>query len=272
MPDLSKTYDVLVIGGGNAAICAAVSAREAGASVLLLEHAPKTMRGGNTRHTRNMRVMHARPLSVLTDAYPEQEYFADLMRVTGGQTDEPLARLTIGRSTEAFQWVEARGVQFQPSLSGTLGLSATNAFFLGGGKALLNALYNRAARLGVDILYDSEVRDLLMRQSACVGARVVSRGSPVDIKARSYVVASGGFQGNIEWMREFWGPAADNFIIRGTPYARGRMLRSLFDQGVAKIGDPTQCHAIALDARAPKFDGGIVTRLDSVPFSVVVNQ
>ena len=240
MPDLSKPFDVLVVGGGNAAICAAVSAREAGASVLLLEHAPKPMRGGNTRHTRNMRVMHERPLSVLTDAYPEAEYFADLMRVTGGATNEALARLTISRSTEAFEWVEARGVQFQPSLSGTLGLSATNAFFLGGGKALLNALYNTAARLGVEVLYDSEVRDLVMDDGFCVGAKVVSRGSPVDVRARSVVVASGGFQGNIEWMREYWGPAADNFIIRGTPYARGRMLRSLFDQGVARIGDPTQ--------------------------------
>ena len=106
--------------------------------------------------TVNMRVMHERPLSVLTDAYPEAEYFADLMRVTGGATNEALARLTISRSTEAFEWVEARGVQFQPSLSGTLGLSATNAFFLGGGKALLNALYNTAARLGVEVVDDAE--------------------------------------------------------------------------------------------------------------------
>ena len=73
-------------------------------------------------------------------------------------------------------------------------------------------------------------------------------------------------------MREYWGDAVDNFVIRGTPYNRGRVLKNLLDQGVAAIGDPTQCHAVALDARAPKFDGGITTRLDSVPYSVVVNR
>jgi tricarballylate dehydrogenase len=86
------------------------------------------------------------------------------------------------------------------------------------------------------------------------------------------VVSSGGFQANIEWLREYWGDAADNFWIRGTPYARGRMLRNLLDQGVAAVGDPKQCHAVAIDARGPKFDGGIVTRLDCVPFGIVVDH
>jgi len=85
-------------------------------------------------------------------------------------------------------------------------------------------------------------------------------------------VASGGFQANLEWLKEYWGEAADNFLVRGTPYAMGRVLRSLLDQGVAAVGDPAQCHAVAIDARAPKFDGGIVTRLDCIPFSIVVDR
>jgi tricarballylate dehydrogenase len=89
--------------------------------------------------------------------------------------------------------------------------------------------------------------------------------------ARSVVAGSGGFQANIEWMKEYWGEAAENFLIRGTPYNRGRVLRNLLDQGVSPVGDPTQCHAVAIDARGPKFDGGIVTRLDSVPFSIMLN-
>jgi tricarballylate dehydrogenase len=92
------------------------------------------------------------------------------------------------------------------------------------------------------------------------------------VHARCVVASSGGFQANLEWMREFWGDAVDNFVIRGTPYNRGRVLKNLLGQGVAAVGDPTQCHAVALDARAPKFDGGITTRLDSVPYSVVVNR
>jgi tricarballylate dehydrogenase len=86
------------------------------------------------------------------------------------------------------------------------------------------------------------------------------------------VAASGGFQANLDWMRQYWGEAVDNFVIRGTPYAKGRILRNLLDQGVAPVGDPTQFHAVALDARSPQFDGGISTRLDSVPFSIVVNR
>ncbi len=99
-----------------------------------------------------------------------------------------------------------------------------------------------------------------------------SRGFPIEVNARVVVAASGGFQANIEWLKQAWGPAAENFLIRGTPYARGRVLKNLLDQGVAAVGDPTQCHAVAIDGRAPKFDGGIATRLDCVPFSIVVNN
>jgi tricarballylate dehydrogenase len=92
------------------------------------------------------------------------------------------------------------------------------------------------------------------------------------VRAKSVVVASGGFQANLSWLKEHWGMAADNFIIRGTPYDKGRLLRVLLNQGAKPVGDPRQCHAVAIDARAPKFDGGIVTRLDCVSFGIVVNK
>jgi tricarballylate dehydrogenase len=92
------------------------------------------------------------------------------------------------------------------------------------------------------------------------------------VRAKAYVASSGGFQANIGWLKEYWGEAAENFRIRGTPYAQGRVLKNLLEQGVAPVGDPTQCHAVAIDARAPRFDGGIVTRLDCVPFSIVVDR
>ncbi len=163
-------------------------------------------------------------------------------------------------------------MRFQPSLTGTLNLSRTNAFFLGGGKALVNAYYLTAERLGVDILYDTEVTALQLEDGTVRAASLIKNGYPETVRARCVVASSGGFQGNLQWMREYWGEAVDNFVIRGTPYNRGRILKNLLDQGVASVGDPTQCHAVALDARAPKFDGGIATRLDSVPFSIVVNR
>lgn len=272
MPDRTKTYDVLVAGGGNAALCAAITARQAGASVILIESAPKAFRGGNSRHTRNLRAMHEKPNDVLTDAYLEDEYWDDLLRVTGGQTDEALARMTIRASPGVFGWMRECGVRFQPSLTGTLNLGRTNAFFLGGGKALVNAYYLTAERLGVEVLYDSEVVSINMEDGYARSVDITYKGFPETLHAKCVVASSGGFQANLDWMRQAWGDAVDNFVIRGTPYNKGRVLKNLLDQGVASIGDPTQCHAVALDARAPQFDGGITTRLDSVPYSVVVNQ
>jgi tricarballylate dehydrogenase len=92
------------------------------------------------------------------------------------------------------------------------------------------------------------------------------------VRAATFVAACGGFESNIEWLKQYWGPAADNFLIRGTPNNRGTVLKMLLDRGVQETGDPTQCHAVAIDARAPKFDGGIITRHDSVIFGIVVNK
>ncbi|WP_435259357.1 FAD-dependent tricarballylate dehydrogenase TcuA [Thioclava sp. FR2] len=272
MKDWPETFDLAVVGGGNAALCAAITAAEAGACVLILEGAPKTYRGGNSRHTRNFRCMHRGPMFPLTDAYEEEEYLHDLMLVTKGKTDEGLARLAIRSSEECLPWMQAHGVRFQPSLSGTLSLSRTNAFFLGGGKALVNAYYNTAADLGVKVAYEAQVTHVHLDGDQITHLEAEISGRPVTVKARAFVLASGGFQADIDWLARAWGPAARNFLIRGTPYNRGVVLRDLLDQGAESVGDPTQCHAVAIDGRAPKYDGGIVTRLDCVPFSIVVNK
>ncbi|MCB1359128.1 MAG: FAD-dependent tricarballylate dehydrogenase TcuA [Maritimibacter sp.] len=264
--------DVAVIGGGNAGLCAAMTAAEAGARVLILETAPRPYRGGNSRHTRNFRCMHSGPLGPLTDSYGEDEYLADLLKVTGGKTDEALARLAIRSSEACLPWMEDHGVHFQPSLSGTLSLARTNAFFMGGGKALVNAYYRRAEALGVQVLYDAQVTHLELDGDRIAGIDCSHAGADHRIAPKSVVVASGGFQADTDWLTRAWGPAAQNFLIRGTPYNRGVVLADLLSQGVLSVGDPTQCHAVAIDGRAPKFDGGIVTRLDCVPFSIVVNK
>jgi tricarballylate dehydrogenase len=273
MVDLKRRFDVLVIGGGNAALCAAISARRAGASVLVLEGAPKFYRGGNTRHTRNMRCAHDAATDILTGPYTEEEFWQDLLLVTDGQTDEELAKFMIRESKDILNWIVEQGVRWQPSLGGTLSLGRTNSFFLGGGRAMLNALYLTAEQLGVQIIYDAEVTDLNIEDGMFLSA---SLKQPIDgvteIHASTLVAAAGGFEANIEWLKEYWGDAADNFLIRGTPYNRGSILKMLLAKGVQDIGDPTQCHAVAIDARAPKFDGGIITRHDSVVFGIVVNK
>ncbi len=271
-PIAQKTWDVLVLGGGNAALCAALAAREAGCSVLLVESAPKDFRGGNSRHTRNLRCMHDAPQDVLTGAYPEEEYWQDLLKVTGGQTDERLARIAIRSTAECRGWMVRHGVRFQPSLGGTLHLSRTNAFFLGGGKALVNAYYHAAEKLGVEVMYETEAFDLRFSDSQFVSATVRTKGEEREIGAKVLVAASGGFESNLEWLKQAWGDTADNFLIRGTPYNTGRVLRALLDRGAKSVGDPTQGHCVAIDARSPKFDGGIVTRVDAVSLGIVVNR
>ena len=264
--------DVLVVGGGNAALCAAISARRLGADVVILEAGDRVMRGGNTRHTRNLRAMHDAPAGTLTGSYREDEFWQDLLRVTGGKTDEILARMMIRRSANLVAWLEGVGVRFQPALRGTLSLGRTNAFFLGGGKALLNAQYRTAERLGVQAFYDCEVKELLVDNGVFESAIVTCNDGDRTIRARAVVVASGGFQANANWMREAWGDAAANFRIRGTPNNRGIPLKDLMGKGATTIGDAKQCHAVAIDARAPACDGGIATRLDCVCFGVVVNR
>ena len=193
---------MVIAGGGNAALCAAIAARRAGASVLVLEAADKFYRGGNTRHTRNMRCAHDTATDTLTGPYTEDEFWDDLLRVTGGKTDEELARHMIRESKAMLTWIGEQGVRFQPSLGGTLSLGRTNSFFLGGGRAMLNALYRTAERLGVEVRYEAEV----------VGPRDRGRHVPLG-RVRAAAAAwhaspptrwwrrAGGFESNIEWLQ-----------------------------------------------------------------------
>ena len=267
-------WDVVVVGGGNAALCSALMAREAGASVLILEASPKEWRGGNSQHTRNLRCMHDAPQDVLVDAYPEEEFWQDLLKVTGGITNEKLARLVIRESSTCRPWMEKHGVRFQPSLSGTLHVARTNAFFMGGGKALVNAYYRSAENLGIDILYDSPVDDLEIKDGKFIAAKVGNKR----YEGHSVVLGCGGFESDRTWLREAWGQnergewPADNFLIRGTRYNMGVVLKVMMREGADTMGDMTQAHCVAIDARAPLYDGGICTRIDCVSLGIVVNR
>lgn len=265
-------YDILVVGGGNAALCAALTASAAGRRVAVVERAPRPFRGGNSRHTRNLRCAHAAPTDVLTGSYGEDEFLEDLHRVNGGASDEMLSTLLIRESAGCAAWMACQGARFQAALRGTLHLSRTNAFFLGGGKALMNVYYAEAARRGVDVFYESEVVSLDIDGGRFRSATLDVPGGRREMRAGAAVIASGGFEANLEWLRDAWGDAVDRFVVRGTPYNTGGPLKLLLDAGAEPVGDARGCHAIAVDARAPRFDGGIVTRLDCLPLGIVVNR
>jgi tricarballylate dehydrogenase len=192
--------DVLVIGGGNAALCAALTAREAGASVLLLEAAPREWRGGNSQHTRNLRCMHDAPQDAGRQLSGRRVLAGSAARHRGN-TNEALARLVIRTSSQCRDWMRQHGVNFQPPLSGALHVARTNAFFMGGGKALVNAYYRSAEQMGVQIRYNTPVQALELRN----GEFVAALAGEERIVAKSCVLAAGGFESNREWLREAWG-------------------------------------------------------------------
>lgn len=267
-------FDVVVVGGGNAALCAAITASEAGKKVALLESSPKLWRGGNSQHTRNLRSMHDAPTDVLTGVYSEDEFFEDVYKVTKGQTNEEYARFVISHTPETVVWAKAHGVRFQPSMRGTLHLGRTNVFFLGGGKSLVNAYYHACERLGVKIFYEHEAIDLEVNETACKAVIVKDKVNNKELKftAKAFIIASGGFESNLEWLEEAWGEKARNFLIRGTKFNQGKMLKAFQKIGAQIIGDPTQGHMVAIDARTPKYDGGIASRVDCVSLGIVVNK
>jgi len=219
--------------------------------------------------------MHDAPQDVLVEKYPEEEHWQDLLTVTGGETNERLARIVIRASSNCRDWMRRYGVRFQPPLSGALHVARTNAFFMGGGKALLNAYYRSAETLGVKIRYSTPVTEVLLDGDRFAGV-VMETGERVAAKA--CVLAAGGFESNREWLREAWGRndrgewPADNFLIRGTRFNQGVLLKFMMKAGADMIGDPSQGHCVAIDARAPLYDGGICTRIDCVSLGIVVNR
>ncbi len=292
MHALPPQPDVLVVGGGTAALCAAITTRRAGASVLLLERAPKGERGGNTRHSRNFRYVHEGPSPFSAGAYPETEFRSDLARVAGRDQDPALLRLLIERSRELPDWLAHLGVPLQPVAGGGLPHSRKTAFLLGGGKTLLNALYAAAERLSVAICYGASVEAIQCDEPSApkvvprTAAKDVYRAAPKVVHSVDYslegslhtvspqiaILCCGGAQADREWLRTSWGERADGFINRGTPHAKSGLLRNLLSQGIAAAGDPAAAYLVAVDARSPADDGGIVTRVRSMHAGIVVDR
>lgn len=264
--------DVLVIGGGIAAYCAAIAAREAGASARLVDAAPAHLRGGNARHARNLRIAHATPSRLFPGRYPSDEFLDELCTASGGHGNAGLARCLAEGSVDLPDWLAAQGVHFEEPARGTLPWSRKTAFFLGGGTAAINALAARAARLGVATHQDTEALPLALDGPSPRRVSLRQDGRTLEARARTVCLCCGGYQANPDWLAETWGEAAPDLIVRGTPFASGAPLRALLAQGAASAGEPGACHLVAVDARSPAADGGIVTRVDGMPWGLVVDR
>jgi tricarballylate dehydrogenase len=269
---LRHDIDVLIVGGGCAGLCAAIAARQCGASVQLIEWAPSSLRGGNSRHARNFRVAHPGPTAFVDGSYSENAFLDDIFRVTRGNIDLELARILVRESVDIADWLVGHGVRLEPRGQVSRPPSARTAFLLGGGKAMINALSATAIRVGVNVAYDSQLVDFdAQNDDECV-AMIRRHGQITRLVSRAAVVAAGGNQADVSALRPHLGQAVDNIVIRGTRYAPGLVLQRLVDYGMQPIGDPSRSHMVAVDARSPWFDGGIVTRINAIPFGIVVNR
>lgn len=290
--------DVIVVGGGNAAFSAALAAREAGASVLLLERAPEPESGGNSRFTAGaMRVVYdgvddlRRLMPDLTDAevdrtdfgaYPEDAFFDDMGRITGWRTDPDLCERLVRTSREALLWMRDQGVRFQP-IWGRQAFLVDGRFKFwggltveawGGGPGLVEAWTQAAARAGVEVRYGWRARELLFTDAALSGVRVKAEGRLQDIPAKAVVLAAGGFQANVEWRTRYLGPGWDLAKLRGSRFNTGDGIRMALEAGAMAAGNWSGAHAVGWDLNAPEtgdLSVGDAFQKHSYPFGVMLN-
>jgi tricarballylate dehydrogenase len=269
---LSTTSNVLVIGGGIAGLSAAIVARELGASVRLIESAPQGLRGGNARHARNFRIAHAEPAFYAPGAYAGGEFLSELVKITAGRIDADLARSLIADTSDAAPWLMANGVRLQDPATGVMPFSRRTAFLLGGGKAMINALYDTAGKIGVAIGYESEASALRPTSDGTWEAEIRDGTATERLQAHTVIAASGGPGADPEWLRAHFGQKAEGFMIRGGSHSDGHLMQKLIEAGAQTVGDPGSGHMVAVDSRGPQFDGGIVTRIAAIPYGLVVDR
>ncbi|MBI3068508.1 MAG: FAD-dependent tricarballylate dehydrogenase TcuA [Betaproteobacteria bacterium] len=291
-------HDVIVVGGGNAALCSALAARESGARVLVLERAPEAERGGNSTYTEGlMRFVYGgvddiRALSPdLTDeeiaasdfgAYTEEQFFDDMARITQNRTDPDLCEILVKNSNAALHWLRKHGVRFQPqfgrqsfNIGGKFKFwgGATLAAW-GGGPGLVDALYQAAGQAGVRVLYDAWVRDLVHSDAGVTGVVATVKGVTQDFAADAVVLACGGFEANTEWRSRYLGRGWDLAKVRGTKYNTGDGLAMALRIGAQPCGHWSGCHAVGWERYASDFGDFALTNdyeRDSYPFSIIVN-
>ena len=297
MPD--KVYDVIVVGAGNAALSAAIAARERSEDVLVVEKAPEYFRGGNTYFTGGIirfafdgiedikalipDMSEAEESSIEVGSYTEDDYYDDMMRVTHGLSDPELAQILVSQSHPTMKWLQEHGVRFVLSFGRQAFRDGDKYRFWGGlvveavgaGKGLSDQQFDVCQRMGVDVRYSTQGVNLIQDQKGRVsGLRVLGPDGFEDIHGRSVVLAAGGFEANAEMRCRYLGPGWETVKVRGIPYNTGDGIRMALDVGAQSHGHWSSCHAVAWDMNAPAFGDRVITELfqkHSYPFGLIVN-
>lgn len=305
MPSIESTvsqmkdaYDVVVVGAGNAALCAALAARESGANVVVLERAPMEERGGNTAFTAGaMRFAYDGVDDIVelcpeltekelaqTDfgTYTEQQFFDDLARITEYRADPDLADILVSRSFETLRWMRTKGVSFAP-IYGRQAFKVDGRFTFwgglvletwGGGPGLVESLARAASEAGIDIIYGARAMSLITEAQVVTGVNVLIDNHEQAVAAKSVVLASGGFEANAEWRTRYLGPGYDLAKVRGSRFNMGDGIRMALDSGAMPWGHWSGAHAVGWELNAPDFGDlavGDGFQKHSYPFSIMVN-
>jgi len=295
---LPEASDVVVVGAGNAALCAALAATESGARVLVLERAPEEERGGNTRFTAGaMRCAYdgvddlKALMPDLSDdeiahsdfgTYTEDRFFDDMARVTEYRADPDLVDLLVRQSRPTLRWMREHGVRFAPmwgrqafKVEGKLkfwGGLTIEAW--GGGPGLTEALFEAAAKNGIEVAYEARALALIADDDGVHGVRVRHRGRTREVRAAAVILAAGGFEANAEWRTRYLGPGWDLAKVRGSRFNTGDGIRMALEVGAMPCGNWSGCHAVGWDRNAPEFGDlavGDLFQKHSYPLGIMVN-
>ena len=295
---MSNAYDVVVIGGGNAAFCAALSARETVQRVLVLERSPEDEAGGNSRFTAGlMRVAYngvedlKRPIPDLspeeierTDfgTYTEDQFLDDMARVTEYRCDPDLTEILVKKSLDTVAWMRSKGVRFTAAW-GRQAFNINGRFkfwggltveAVGGGPGLVENLTNAAKKNGFEVWYEARATSLIADDDGVKGVKVKVKGKTTEVFAKSVVLAGGGFQANPEMRARYLGPGWELAKVRGTRFNTGDVLKMAMDIGAAPTGNWSGCHAVAWERNAPEFGDlavGDQFQKHSYPWGVYIN-
>ena len=294
---MKDQYDVIVVGGGNAALCAALSASEHAKRILVLERSPEEEAGGNSRFTAGlMRVAYAgvedlkkvielSPEEIeRTDfgTYTEEQFLDDVARVTEYRCDPDLTELLVKNSLPAVIWMRSKGVRFTAAWGRqAFNIGGRFKFWggltveaVGGGPGLVESLTSAAKKNGIEIWYGARATSLVADDDGVHGVRVKYQGKTREIRARSVVLAAGGFQANPEWRARYLGPGWELAKVRGTRFNTGDVIRMALDIGAAPAGNWSGCHAVAWERNAPEFGDlavGDQFQKHSYPWGVYLN-